>query len=124
MKITVKKIQTRNLLIGQFRSRLLAFALVFVSLHCAYSFQLPSATPAAAGIAPERLARMDAVSSKRILIVEDENDVVDLLTLNLRKAGGFLVSKAGDGASGLTKARAEKPDFICWLLLIPLGFCT
>src|SRR2546430_1428804 len=27
---------------------------------------------------------MDAVSSKRILIVEDEKDVVDLLTLNLR----------------------------------------
>ena len=31
---------------------------------------------------------MEAVSSKRILIVEDEKDVVDLLTLNLRKAGG------------------------------------
>jgi len=62
---------------------------------------------------------MDAVSSKRILIVEDENDVVDLLTLNLRKAGGFLVSKAGDGATGLTKARAEKPDFIILDLMLP-----
>ena len=62
---------------------------------------------------------MDAVSSKRILIVEDENDVVDLLTLNLRKAGGFLISKAGDGATGLTKARAEKPDFIVLDLMLP-----
>ena len=62
---------------------------------------------------------MDAVSSKRILIVEDENDVVDLLTLNLRKAGGFLISKAGDGATGLTKARAEKPDFIILDLMMP-----
>jgi two-component system phosphate regulon response regulator PhoB len=62
---------------------------------------------------------MDAVSSKRILIVEDENDVLDLLTLNLRKAGGFLVSKAGDGATGLTKARAEKPDFIILDLMLP-----
>jgi len=62
---------------------------------------------------------MDAVSSKRILIVEDENDVVDLLTLNLRKAGGFLISKAGDGATGLTKARAEKPDFIILDLMLP-----
>jgi two-component system phosphate regulon response regulator PhoB len=62
---------------------------------------------------------MNAVSSKRILIVEDENDVVDLLTLNLRKAGGFLISKAGDGATGLTKARAEKPDFIILDLMLP-----
>jgi two-component system phosphate regulon response regulator PhoB len=62
---------------------------------------------------------MDAVSSKRILIVEDETDVVDLLTLNLRKAGGFLISKAGDGATGLTKARAEKPDFIILDLMLP-----
>jgi two-component system, OmpR family, phosphate regulon response regulator PhoB len=62
---------------------------------------------------------MDAVSSKRILIVEDENDVVDLLMLNLRKAGGFLISKAADGATGLTKARAEKPDFIILDLMLP-----
>src|SRR6266576_3853048 len=62
---------------------------------------------------------MDEVSSKRILIVEDENDVVDLLTLNLRKAGGFLISKAGDGATGLTKARAEKPDLIILDLMLP-----
>jgi two-component system phosphate regulon response regulator PhoB len=62
---------------------------------------------------------MDAVSSKRILIVEDENDVVDLITLNLRKAGGFLISKAADGAIGLTKARAEKPDFIILDLMLP-----
>src|SRR5438477_7055239 len=62
---------------------------------------------------------MDAVSSKRILIVEDENDVVDLLTLNLRKAGGFLISKASDGATGLTKARAEKPDLIILDLMLP-----
>ena len=62
---------------------------------------------------------MDAVPSKRIHIVEDENDVVDLLTLNLRKAGGFLISKAGDGATGLTKARAEKPDLIILDLMLP-----
>jgi len=62
---------------------------------------------------------MDAVSSKRILIVEDENDVVDLLVLNLRKADGFLISKAGDGATGLAKARAEKPDFIILDLMLP-----
>ena len=62
---------------------------------------------------------MDAVSSKRILIVEDEKDVVDLLTLNLRKAGGFAISTASDGATGLSKTRAEKPDFIILDLMLP-----
>src|SRR5256884_4146934 len=62
---------------------------------------------------------MDAVSSKRILNVEDEKDVVDLLTLNLRKAGGFVVSTATDGAAGLAKAREEKPDFIILDLMLP-----
>ena len=32
---------------------------------------------------------MEAATGKTILIVEDERDVVDLLTLNLRKTGGF-----------------------------------
>src|ERR1700736_1254112 len=62
---------------------------------------------------------MDVVPSKRILIVEDEKDVVDLLTLNLRKAGGFVLSTASDGAAGLAKARAEKPDFIILDLMLP-----
>jgi len=62
---------------------------------------------------------MDAVSSKRILIVEDETDVVDLLTLNLRKGGGFTFSVANDGAGGLAKAREEKPDIIILDLMLP-----
>ena len=51
------------------------------------------------------------MSSTRLLIIEDEQDVIDLLTLNLRKAGGFAVSTATDGASGLRKAREELPAF-------------
>ena len=62
---------------------------------------------------------MDTPSSKPVLIVEDERDVVDLLTLNLRKAGGFIISTASDGAAGLNKARAEKPAFIILDLMLP-----
>jgi two-component system, OmpR family, phosphate regulon response regulator PhoB len=62
---------------------------------------------------------MEAAPSKTILIVEDERDVVDLLTLNLRKAGGFTVTTASDGAAGLTKARAERPDFVILDLMLP-----
>jgi two-component system, OmpR family, phosphate regulon response regulator PhoB len=56
--------------------------------------------------------------SGKILIVEDERDVVDLLALNLRKAG-FGVSTAIDGAAGLQKARRENPTFIILDLLLP-----
>ena len=62
---------------------------------------------------------MEVASGKRILIVEDERDVVDLLTLSLRKAGGFVVSTAADGATGLHKARTEKPAFIILDLMLP-----
>ena len=62
---------------------------------------------------------MEAASGKKILIVEDERDVVDLLTLNLRKAGGFIISTASDGAAGLQKARTEKPAFIILDLMLP-----
>ena len=54
---------------------------------------------------------MEIGSGKKILIIEDESDVADLLTLNLRKLG-FRVSTAADGASGLQKARDNGPDFI------------
>jgi two-component system phosphate regulon response regulator PhoB len=62
---------------------------------------------------------MDAASTKRVLIVEDEKDVVDLLTLNLRKAGGFTISSVSDGAAGLNKVREEKPDFVILDLMLP-----
>jgi two-component system phosphate regulon response regulator PhoB len=62
---------------------------------------------------------MNTASGKKILIVEDERDVVDLLALNLRKAGGFIPVIANDGATGLQKARTEKPAFIVLDLMLP-----
>jgi len=62
---------------------------------------------------------MQPAPGKTILIVEDEDDVVDLISLNLRKAGGFVIGRASDGATGLTKARGEKPDFIILDLMLP-----
>ena len=61
---------------------------------------------------------MEATSGKTVLIVEDERDVVDLLALNLRKAG-FSISMAMDGAAGLQKARGEKPAFVILDLMLP-----
>jgi DNA-binding response OmpR family regulator len=61
---------------------------------------------------------MDTSSRRKILIIEDETDVADLLTLNFRKAG-FRVSTAANGASGLQKARDDRPDFIILDLMLP-----
>jgi two-component system phosphate regulon response regulator PhoB len=61
---------------------------------------------------------MEVASGKTILIVEDERDVVDLLTLSLRKAG-FAVSTTTDGTAGLHKARTERPAFIILDLMLP-----
>jgi DNA-binding response OmpR family regulator len=61
---------------------------------------------------------MDA-AGKTILIIEDERDVVDLLALHLRRSGKFAVSTANDGASGLDKARNERPAFIILDLMLP-----
>ena len=56
---------------------------------------------------------------KTVLIVEDERDVVDLLTIHLRKGDAYNVATAGDGATGLQKARSLKPAFIILDLMLP-----
>ena len=61
---------------------------------------------------------MNTGSGRKILIIEDESDVADLLALHLRK-GGFKVSTVADGASGLQTAREERPDFIILDLMLP-----
>jgi DNA-binding response OmpR family regulator len=54
----------------------------------------------------------------RILIIEDEKDIVRLLKYNLEKEGHTTVA-AYDGESGLNLARQEKPDFIILDLMLP-----
>src|SRR5690349_7406676 len=61
---------------------------------------------------------MDTGSGLRILIIEDDSDVADLLALSFRKAG-FKTISAADGATGLQKAREERPDFIILDLMLP-----
>jgi two-component system phosphate regulon response regulator PhoB len=54
----------------------------------------------------------------KILVVDDEPDVLDMLLLNLR-AAGFLVVAVEDGASALAKARSEAPSLIILDLMLP-----
>lgn len=56
--------------------------------------------------------------SKRILIVEDEKNIVDILSFNLSKEG-YDTLEAYDGQSGLALALAENPDLILLDLMLP-----
>src|SRR3974390_1773166 len=55
---------------------------------------------------------------KRILMVEDDPDLVELLSFNLKRAG-FSVGTAADGITGLKKARSLLPDLILLDLMLP-----
>jgi DNA-binding response OmpR family regulator len=54
----------------------------------------------------------------RILVVDDEPDVLDLVTYNLALAG-FQTETAVDGAEALRKARSITPDLILLDLMLP-----
>ncbi len=54
----------------------------------------------------------------KILVVDDEPDVLDLVTYNLTQAG-FQTITAVDGAEALRKARSASPDLILLDLMLP-----
>ena len=56
--------------------------------------------------------------SERILIVDDEPDIVELLEYNLTQAG-YVVVKAGDGASAIAEVRRQRPDLVLLDLMLP-----
>lgn len=55
---------------------------------------------------------------KRILIVDDEKDLVETLTFRF-EAAGYEVIAAYDGQDGLERARKEKPDIILLDVMMP-----
>jgi DNA-binding response OmpR family regulator len=56
--------------------------------------------------------------SHKILVVEDEPDLLDLVVYNLRKEG-FKPLRAETGEKALEIARAEKPDLVLLDLMMP-----
>ena len=57
---------------------------------------------------------------KRILIVDDERDIVKALTIRLQRAG-YEVVTAFDGAQGIFMAHKENPDLIILDIRMPSG---
>jgi phosphate regulon transcriptional regulator PhoB len=58
------------------------------------------------------------IMPKKILIVDDEKDIVDLISYNLEKEG-FATIKAYDGESALGLVKATKPDLVVLDLMLP-----
>ncbi len=56
--------------------------------------------------------------SKKVLVVEDEQSIITLLTYNLEQAG-YQVIKAMDGETGKKMAITETPDVIILDLMLP-----
>jgi DNA-binding response OmpR family regulator len=57
-------------------------------------------------------------ASGRVLVVEDDEGIREMLKYNLTSAG-FSVQEASDGAAGLRTARTARPDLILLDLMLP-----
>ena len=55
---------------------------------------------------------------KRVLIVEDEKNIVDILSFNLNREG-YDTLEAYDGEAGLQLALEQNPDLILLDLMLP-----
>lgn len=54
----------------------------------------------------------------KILVIDDEEDIVDLISYNLAKEG-FYIIKAYDGETALRFAQLQKPDLLILDLMLP-----
>ena len=55
---------------------------------------------------------------KRVLLIEDDRDIVELVRYNLEREG-FQVASATDGATGLAQIRKAPPDILLLDLMLP-----
>ncbi|HVX86216.1 MAG TPA: response regulator transcription factor [Phycisphaerae bacterium] len=55
---------------------------------------------------------------KKILVVDDERDLVELIAMNLQR-NGYEALVSHDGATGLELARRQKPDLVILDLMMP-----
>lgn len=56
--------------------------------------------------------------SKKILIVEDDQSILDIIKYNLKKEG-FVTIEAKDGEEAIEKALSQNPDLILLDLMLP-----
>lgn len=64
------------------------------------------------------IERVEMKENEKLLIVEDETDIRELIAYNLEMSG-YQVIKARDGEEGLQLSRQHKPDLIILDLMLP-----
>ncbi|CEH27893.1 response regulator transcription factor [Aneurinibacillus migulanus] len=62
---------------------------------------------------------MPDISAKKILLVDDEADILHLLETVLRKEGFTHIYKASSGRQGIELCRSEQPDIILLDIMLP-----
>ena len=63
---------------------------------------------------------MSTLDGKKVLLVDDDNDILNALSLRL-EAASYDVVTASDGANGLDAALAQHPDLILMDICMPQG---
>jgi CheY-like chemotaxis protein len=59
------------------------------------------------------------MTRKRILIVDDEDDIREVAQVSLELVGNYDVVTAANGREGLERARSERPDAILLDVMMP-----
>jgi len=59
------------------------------------------------------------MTAKRILIVDDEDDIREVAQVSLELVGGYEVLTASSGRAGLSQARDAQPDAILLDVMMP-----
>lgn len=57
--------------------------------------------------------------ARKILIIDDEEDIREVAALSLETVAGWDVLVAGSGAAGIVKARENRPDAILLDVMMP-----
>ncbi|MEO8733437.1 MAG: response regulator, partial [Flavobacteriales bacterium] len=61
---------------------------------------------------------MTSTISRKVLLVDDEEDILDLLRYNLEKEG-IEVHSATNGRDALKLAKSERPDLVVLDIMMP-----
>ncbi|MDQ4143959.1 MAG: response regulator [Actinomycetota bacterium] len=59
------------------------------------------------------------MATRRVLLIDDEDDIRAVATVSLDKLGGWEVVAAGSGMEGLAKAETTRPDAILLDVMMP-----
>ena len=58
-------------------------------------------------------------TTKRVLVIDDEDDIREIAQVSLEMVGGYEVLTACSGREGLTRAETERPDAILLDFMMP-----